>query len=70
MIKKIYDTEIEFDKIFEERNIYVLLFNLRHVIHITSFCMVNLLCCGSYFGNITLIGAKTKYRSRCLLDIS
>ena len=58
----------EFDKIFDERNIYVLLLNLRHVIHIASFCIVNLLCCGGHFSNITLIDAKTKYRSPYLLE--
>ena len=73
MIKKIYyidGTSIEFDKIFEERSKYVRLFNLRHVICIPSFRMVNLLCCGGHFSNITLIDAKTKFRSPYLLDVS
>ena len=29
--------KIELDKIFDEINVYVLLFNSRHVIHIPSF---------------------------------
>ena len=49
------------DKIFDERNIYVLLFNSRHVIPIPSFRIVNLLCCGSYFSNTTFIDGKAKY---------
>ena len=55
--------KIELDKIFDEKSIYVLLFNSRHVIHITSFRIVNLLCCGGHFSNITLIDAKAKYIS-------
>ena len=55
---------------FNERNMYVLLFNLRHVVHVLSFCIINLLCCGGYFSNITFIGAETKYRSRYLLEVS
>ena len=55
---------------FDERNIYLLLLNLRHVIHMPSVCMVNLLCCGSHFSNITFIDVKTKYRSLYLLDFS
>ena len=54
--------KIEFDKIFDERNIYVLVFNLRHVIQILSFRIVNLLCCGGHFSKITFIDAKTRYR--------
>ena len=61
---------MEFDKIFDERNIYLLLFNLRHVIHIPSFCMVNLLCWGGHFSYITFIDVKTKYRGPYLLDNS
>ena len=38
---------------------YVLLFNLRPVIHIPSFRMVSLLCCGGHFSNITFIDIKT-----------
>ena len=57
-------------KFFEERNIYLLLFNLSHGIHIHSFRMVNLLCCGDHFGNITFFDAKTIYRSPYLLDVS
>ena len=34
------------DKIVDERNIEVLLFNLRQVILIPSFRIVNMLCCG------------------------
>ena len=55
---------------FDERNIYVFLFNLKHVIHIPSFPTVNLSCCGCYFSNITFIDVKTKYRSPYLLDDS
>ena len=51
-MKKIY---LEFGKTFDERIIYDLLFNLRHVIHIPSFRIVNLLCCSGNFSNITLI---------------
>ena len=41
--------KIKLDKSFDEKNIYLLLFNLR--------------CCGGHFSNITLIDAKAKYRS-------
>ena len=44
-----------------------ILFNSRHVIHIPSFRIVNLLCYGGQFGNITFINAKTKYRTLYLL---
>ena len=47
-----------------------LLFNLRHVIQIPSFRIVNLLCCGGHLGSTTFIDAKTKYRSPYLLDFS
>ena len=73
MINKIYyidGTLIEFDKIFEERSKYVRLFNLRHVIRIPSFRMVNLLCCGGHFSNVALIDTKAKFRSPYLLDVS
>ena len=63
MTKKIYyidETLIEIEKIFEEINIYALLFSLRHVIHNPSFRMVNLQCCGDHFSNILFIDAKTK----------
>ena len=40
-----------------------LLFNLRHVIQIPSFRIVNLLCCGGHLGSTTFTDAKTKYRS-------
>ena len=62
--------KIEFDNIFGERNIYVLLFSLRHVIHIPSVRLVNLLSCGGHFSYITFIDADTKYRSLYLLDVS
>ena len=52
--------KIEFDKNFDERNIHVLSFNLRHAIHIPSFRIVNPLCCGGHFSNITFIDARTK----------
>ena len=58
----------EFDKMFDERNINVLLFNLRHAIHIPSFVIVNLLCCIGHLSNVTSINAKTKYRSPYRLD--
>ena len=48
----------------------VLLFNLRHVIHIPSFLIVNLLCIGGHFISMTFIHAKTMYRSPYLLDVS
>ena len=51
---------IELDNIFDERNIYVLLFNLGHVTHIPSFCTLNLPCCESHFSITTFIDAKSK----------
>ena len=52
------------------KEIYVLLFNSRHVIHIPYLRIVNLLCCGGHFSNITFIDAKIKYRSPYLfLDL-
>ena len=51
------------DKTFDEGNMYILLFSSRHVIHIPSFCILNLLCCGGHFDNITFTDARTKYRS-------
>ena len=59
-----------FDKIFDERNVLAFLFNLRHVIHIPSFCVVKLLCCWGHFSNITFINAKTKHRSLYLWGVS
>ena len=53
----------ELDEVFNERSIDVLLFNSRHVIRISCFYIVNLLCCGGHFSNITFIYAKIKYRS-------
>ena len=47
-----------------------MLFNLRHVIHIPSFRMVNLLCCKGHLGNLRFIDANTKYRSPYILDVS
>ena len=52
------------------KEIVRLLFNLRLVIQISSFRMVNLLCSGGHFSNITFINAKTKYESSYLLDVS
>ena len=52
------------------KEIVRLLFNLRLVIQISSFRMVNLLCSGGHFSNITFINAKTKYESPYLLDVS
>ena len=60
----------EYDSIFDERNIYVLLFNLSHVIYISSVRIVSLLCCGGHFSNITFIDAETKYRNPYLFDVS
>ena len=57
-------------KIFNERNIYVLLFNLGQVIHSPSLRMVNLLCCGGHFTNITIFYAKTKHKNPYLLNVS
>ena len=59
---------IELDNIFDGRNVYVLLFNLRHVIHIPSFCIFKLPRCGNHFSIITFIDAKNKYRSPYLLE--
>ena len=42
----------------------------KHVIHIPFFGIVNLLCCGGSFSNITFIDAKTKYRTLYFLDVS
>ena len=49
------------DKTFVERKC-VLLFNLRHVIHIPSFRIATLQCCGNCFSSTTFIDAKTKYK--------
>ena len=58
-------------KLWIKKIVYVLLFNLRQVIHIPSFCIVKLLCCGGHLSNdITFIGAKGKYKSSYLLDVS
>ena len=62
--------KIEFDNIFGERNIYVLLLSLRHVIHIPFARIINLLCYGGHFSDITFIDAETKYRSPYVLDVS
>ena len=67
---KLIEDQIEFDKIFDERNIYLLLFNSKPVIHISSFRIVNQLYCRAHFSNITLIGANTKYRSLYLLGVT
>ena len=53
-----------------KRNIRVLLFNLRHVIHIPSFRIVNPLCGGGHFSCTTFFDAKTKYGSSYLLYVS
>ena len=52
----------------DEGNTYIFLFNLRHIIHIPSFCLVNLLCYGCHFIKPTFIDSKTYYRSPYLLD--
>ena len=41
----------------------------KNVIHIPSFSIVKLLCCGGHFSSITFIDAKTKHRSPYLLDV-
>ena len=41
-----------FDKTFDETNIHLLLINLRKVIHIPSFLIVNLLCFKGRFGTM------------------
>ena len=33
--------KIELERIFDEKNIYVLLFNSRHLIHIPLFCFLS-----------------------------
>ena len=43
------------------KEIRVLSFNLRHVIHTPSFRMVNLLCCGGHFSYITFIDVNSKF---------
>ena len=43
---------------------------LHHVIHISSFRIVKLLCCEGHFSNITFTDAMTKCRSPYLLDVS
>ena len=54
--------------LMKERNIVI---QFKNVIHILSFCMVNLLlCCGGHFSNITFIDANTKYRSPYHFDVS
>ena len=66
-------THLSFHKrsiIFDERNIYALLFNFRQVVHISSFRIVNLLCCRCHFTTIAFIDAKTKYRRPYLLEVS
>ena len=57
---------MELDKILKK--IYASCYSSRHVIHIPSFRIVNLLCCGGHFSNITLIDAKAKYRSPYLFQ--
>ena len=61
---------MQFDKTLYERNIYVLLVNLRLIVHILSTRIVNLLNCWDNFSNIKLTDAKTKYRSFYILDVS
>ena len=62
--------KIQFDKNFWWKKYYVFLFNLRHVIHVRFFHIVNLLCYGGQFSNITFINVKTKYRMYYLLHVS
>ena len=64
---KLIKDKTEFDKIYCERNI---LFNLRQVIHIFTFPIVNLLCRGYLFSNVAFIDAAIKYRSPYILDVS
>ena len=37
--------------------IFLIVFNLRHVIYIPSFYIVNLLCCGDHFSKMTSVDA-------------
>ena len=48
------------------KEMYTSCYSSRHLIHIPSFRIVNLLCCGGHFIKITLIDAKAKYRSSYL----
>ena len=43
---------------------------MRHVIHIPSLRIVNLLCCGGYFSSIAFIDANTKNKSPYPLEVS
>ena len=47
----------------------VLLFNLRHVIQIPSFRIVNLLCCGGHFSSIAVIELRLSTEV-LVLDVS
>ena len=60
--KKFIIDKIEHDKIFDERK-HTSCYSSRHLIHIPSFRIVNLQCCGGHFSNITLNDAKARYRS-------
>lgn len=55
---------------FFMKKMYVLLFNLRHLIHIPSFRIINLLCCRGPFTNVPFNDVKTKFISPYLLDVS
>ena len=52
---KLIKNQIELDKIFYERNMYVFFIKLRQVILISSFRIVNLLWCGGNIMNTTIM---------------
>ena len=58
---KLIKHKAKLHKIFNERNIYISLFDLRHIVHIPTFRIVNLLW---------FIGFKMKYRNSYLLNVS
>ena len=52
---KLIKNQIELDKIFYERNMYVFFIKLRQVILISSFRIANLLWCGGNIMNTTIM---------------
>ena len=51
-----YKTEL--DKTFDERKVYVLLFNTRHVIHIPSFRVCVCVCLRANHLDVVRLGVK------------